>query len=172
MNHRHFLGVVLVGALVLFAVPLVSPVPAQDPAVEVLRYPNSTAEPQPFTNETVHYNNLSPAARQWFDELPRSEQQFEAKVVPIESPPAPWASFVPNGSETSNAATEQIDRRQRIWSFLTYVQVERDGRYHLVGLMRIEPLPPQQAVALRLGSLVGSIGLFGLAGQQWFTRNQ
>jgi hypothetical protein len=172
VNHRHFLGGVLVLALVLFAFPLISPVPAQEPAVEVFQDANSSATPYPIANETVAYESLSPAARQWFDELPQGKGSYAAKVVPIDTPPAPWSSFVSNGIEPSNAATEQIDRRQRVWSFLTYVQVEKNGRYHLVVLMRIEPRPPLQAIGLRLGSLVGSIGLFGLAGQQWLIRNQ
>ncbi|MFC7192420.1 hypothetical protein [Halocatena marina] len=177
MNHRHFLSSVLVIALVLFAFPIVSPVPAQDPAVEVLRDPNASSQPYPFTNGTVQYQNLSPDAQQWFDDLPQSEESFKAETIPIDSPPEPWASFVPNGSETNvQPANEQIDEvsdvRRRFWSIRTYVQVEKDDRYHLVILARISPHPPQQAVALRLGSLVGSIGLFGLAGQQWLTKNQ
>ncbi len=162
----------LVLALVLYALPLVSPVPAQDPAVEVVRDPNSSNQSYPVTNETVAYENLSPNAQQWFDKLPQSERSSAAKVVPINSPPEPWASFVPNGSETNarpanGQIDEQIDETRRIWSVLTYVQVVKDDRYHFVVLARIEPRPPQQAVALRLGSLVGSIGLLGFAGQQW-----
>lgn len=168
MNRRNFLSSVLVLALVLFAFPLVSPVPAQEPAVEVVRNPNSSDQPYPVTNETVAYGNLSPAAQQWFDELPRSERTQAAMVVPTASPPEPWASFVPNNSETNARSTnEPIDEQRRIWSVVTYAQVEKDDRYHLVALTRIEPRPPQQAVALRLGSLVGSIGLLGFAGQQW-----
>lgn len=168
MNRRHLLGGVLVLALVLFAFPLVSPVPAQDPAVEVVRDPNSSNQSYPVTNETVAYENLSPDAQQWFDELPQSERSSAAKVVPIDSPPEPWASFVSNGSETNaRPANGQIDEQRRIWSVVTYVQVVKDDRYHFVVLTRIEPRPPQQAVALRLGSLVGSIGLLGFAGQQW-----
>lgn len=159
MNRRHLLGSVVVLTLVLYAFPLVSSVPAQEPAVEVLRDPNSSNQSYPVTNETVAYENLSPDAQQWFDELPQSERQQAAEVLPIESPPAPWASFVPNGSETNE--------QRRIWSVITFVQVEKDEQYHLVVLRRIEPRPPQQAVALRLGSLVGSIGLLGFVGQQW-----
>ncbi|UPM44973.1 hypothetical protein [Halocatena salina] len=163
MNRRRRLGGLVILALVLFAFPLVSPVPTQDPAVEVLRDPNSTAEPQPAINETIQYQNLSSDAQQWFEELPQSEQSYAAEVFPVDGPPEPWASFVPNGSE----ANEQFNETRRLWSVLTYTQVEKDGRYHRVILWRIEPRPPQQAVALRLGSLIGSIGLFGLAGQQW-----
>lgn len=173
MNRQYLLSAVLVGALVLFAVPLVSPVPAQDSAVEVLRDPNSSDQPYPATNETVAYQNLSPDAQRWFDELPQSERRQAATVVSLASPPEPWASFVPNGSET-NASPEnnQVDQQRRFWSLLTYAQVKKDEQYHLVVLNRIEPRPPQQAVALRLGSLVGSIGLFGLAGQQWIEGNR
>ncbi|WP_248910114.1 hypothetical protein [Halocatena marina] len=176
MNHRHFLSSVLVLALVLFVFPIVSPVPAQDPAVEVLRDPNASSQPKQVASEIVRYQNLSSDAQQWFEELPRGKKSFEAETVPIDSPPEPWASFVPNESETNaQPANGQIDAQsdmRRLLSVVTIVQVERNGRYHPVQLMRIEPRPPQQAVALRLGSLVGSIGLFGLAGQQWLTKNQ
>lgn len=168
MNRRRLIGGVVILALMLYALPLVSPVPAQEPAVEVLRDPNGSTQSYAIANETVQYENLSPAAQQWFDELPQSERRQAATVVPIDSPPEPWASFVLNGSETSNPeASEQLNETQRIRSVLTYIQVVKDDQYHLVIFTRIEPRPSQQAVALRLGSLVGSIGLFGLAGQQW-----
>lgn len=168
MNRQYLLGGLVVLALVLFAVPLVSPVPAQEPAAEVLRDPNSSDQPYPVTNETVAYENLSSDAQRWFDELPQSEESYAAEIVPIDSPPEPWASFVPNGSEmNASPGNDQIDQQRRFWSLFTYAQVEKDDRYHLVALKRIEPRPPQQAVALRLGALVSSIGLLGFAGQQW-----
>ncbi|RRJ31845.1 hypothetical protein [Halocatena pleomorpha] len=172
MNRRHLLGGVLVGALVLFAFPLVSPVPAQDPAVEVLRDPNGSPQSHTIATETVQYRTLSPEAQRWFDDLPQSERTQAAEVLPIDSPPEPWASFIPNDPETSTTANEHPNETQRIQSVMTYIQVKKDDHYHLVVLRRIEPRPPQQAVALRLGSLVGSIGLFGFAGQQWLEGKQ
>lgn len=173
MNRRQLIGGVFVLALVLYAFPLVSSVPAQKPAVEVLRNPNGSGQPYPATNETVAYENLSSDAQRWFDELPKSERAQAAEIFPIDSPPEPWASFVPNGSETNaRSVNGQINEQRRMWSVITYAQVEKDGRYHLVVLTRIEPRPPQQAVVLRLGSLVGSISLLGFAGQQWLERKR
>jgi hypothetical protein len=159
MNRRRFANLVLLIAMALFAVPLVSPVPIQEPKLAVDASDNPSKHPYNFTNETVktvYYDSLSPAAQQWFDTAPSMETIQPENIVPLDSPPEPWVTFAPDTATSVDKA-------------FTYVRVVKNDRYYMVTLTRIIPKPPQQAVMLRLGPLVGSIVLFGLAGHLFLT---
>jgi hypothetical protein len=158
MNRRRLASLALLLAVALFAFPLVSPVPAQEPKLAVDADDNPSEQPYNYTNETVYYDRLSPAAQQWFDAAPSTERIQPENIVPLDSPPEPWATFVPNNT----TATSFLEAR-------TFVQVVKNDRYYHVTLFRITPKPPQQAVMMRLGPLVVSIVLFGLAGHLFLT---
>lgn len=157
MNRRKLASLTLVLAVALYAFPFVSPVPVQEPKLGVDAGDNPSAQPYNFTNGTVHYDQLSPAAQQWFDSAPSTDQIHPENTVPLDSPPEPWATFVAN-----NTPTDLSD-------MTTLVQVVKNDQYYLVTLVRITPKPSQQAVILRLGSLIGAIVLFGLAGHLFLT---
>lgn len=153
MNRRHLASLVLVLAVALFMIPLVSPVQTQEPKLAVDTGDTPSKQPHNFTDETVRYQQLSPAAQQWFDSVPTGETIRQENIVPLDSPPEPWTTFVPNATDTTNISDVR-----------STVQVVKNDSYYILILLRITPKPPQQAVMMRLGPLVVSVGLFGLAG--------
>ncbi|WP_330630933.1 hypothetical protein [Halocatena halophila] len=170
MKRPSLWAVLLLVGLLLYAVVLVGSLPAQDPAVETQRDPNSTAEPLEHADATIHYENLSPSAQRWFDDVPQSDNQYETTVTPIKKLPEPWLSIAPPGSEATAPPTTEAEVQRRHTKIQRIVQVERDGRYHSIVLIRISPRPPLQAVLLRLGAIIGAIGAFGFGCQRWLTR--
>ncbi len=149
MNRRWLTVIALLIALPLFAAPLVSPIPDQEPHLSVTSEDSGT-EPIQYLETSVQYQNLSNPAQRILD---KSFQDSTTVSVPLDEVPEPWASLAP-------------DKRR---GEATYLQAVRNGRYYEVRIERFLPQPPLPAVVLRLGPLAVAIALGDLAGYFFLT---
>ncbi len=109
MSRRTVIMLLLVGGLLLYAIPLVNPLPAMDPTVDAQRNLNSTATPHDASDTTIHYEELAPDAQQWFDSVPQSDGGRNTASTPIDRLPETWQSIVPDGTNESGPAKTTAD---------------------------------------------------------------
>ncbi len=133
----------LVIAVPLFTTGLVSPVPDYGPHLEanVEHLPDGKERGE---NPTVEYRNLSTSAQQLFDRA--NTNGHNGLSVPMDDAPKSWATLV--------SEKEKTDGR--------YVQ--KDGQYYLIYFTWVIPTPSLVTLMLRLGPLLGAVGLGTLAG--------
>jgi hypothetical protein len=167
MNRRHLAIIALIIAVPLFAAPLVSPVPDYGPPLEVL--PGN--EPLNFTNETVkekrlksvttvQYQTLSPAARHVFDAAYTNTDTMDTTdyTVRLDKAPEPWFMLAPTNQDVG------LD--------FGHLIIVKHGQYYSVPLSRFTPGPSLQEVMLRLGPLLGAIGLGTVADYLFLTAEE
>lgn len=152
MNRRHRAIMALVIALPLFAGPLVSPVPNYDAHLQMdTKSMNASTmeenEKRWGNITTVRYQNLSTPAQRFFDRVNKHNGSDDI-MLPLTEVPKPWSTFVPKSGD--------YDR--------DIVYVHKDDQYYLMDIRRLTPGPSLQAFMLRLGPLLGAIGLGTLAG--------
>ncbi|RRJ34000.1 hypothetical protein [Halocatena pleomorpha] len=143
MNRRHLAVLAVVIAVPLFTIGLISPVPDYGPQLETSVY----HQPDGNLNEetpTVAYRNLSTDAQQLFDKANNNGPNSAA--VPIDDAPTSWATLVSETAETNER------------------YVRKNGKIYGVYLTWDVPAPSFGTVMLRLGPLLGAIGLGTLAG--------
>jgi hypothetical protein len=152
MNRRHLAVIAMLIAVPLFGAPLVSPVPTYDAHLEVGVYNEPTTWPTEQAKEkelrnttTLRYRNLSAPAQRLFDRA--YKQPGEEISVRLAEAPETWGALVPEKSR-----------------YLDFVYVYKDGHYYSVQLSQYTPGPSFLAFMLRLGPLLGAIGLGTLAG--------
>lgn len=171
MNRRHRAVIALVIAVGLFGAPLVSPVPNYDAHLQMENKPVNLStiekgDKQVGNMTTVRYQTLSTPAQRFFDRVnkgngsnERLQRAFPPDVVnkhngsddiivPLDEVPKPWSTFVPKSGDYDRAT----------------VYVHKDGQYYSMDIERSTPGPSFQALMLRLGSLLGAVGLGTLAG--------
>jgi hypothetical protein len=147
MNRRYLAVIALLVALGLFAAPLVSPIPNQEPHVRV---DLSKSKPDSFEDvkPTYRYQNLSDSAQHFFDTQVSTDDE---PPIPLADVPAPWA---PSDNVTARAIADAEND----------LQVVKHGRYYAMYLVWTVPQPPLTAVVPRFGALMAAIGLGTLAG--------
>lgn len=175
MNRRHRAVIALVIAVGLFGAPLISPVPNYDAHLKMENKPVNTSIVEEKENQKgnitmVRYQNLSTSAQRFFDRVnndngsnERLQRAFSYTdisgmvknhngsddiIVPFDEAPKPWSTFVPKSGDNN----------------LETISVHKDGQYYLMDIHRDTPGPSLQAFMLRLGPLLGAIGLGTLAG--------
>lgn len=143
MNRRQLAVLAVVIAVPLFTIGLVAPVPDYGPHLEtsVSHQPDGKLNEE---NPTVAYRNLSTSAQQLFDEA--DNNGYNSVSVPMDDAPKSWATLVSEKEKTNGR----------------YVQ--KDGQYYLIYFTWTIPTPSFVTVVLRLGPLLGAIGLGTLAG--------
>jgi hypothetical protein len=151
MNRRHLAVIAVVIAVGLFGAPLISPVPTYDAhlAVDVygpLKFSTTEEKEARLRNETtLRYRNLSSPAQRLFE---RGNKQPGGEIsVRLDEAPETWATLVPEKSRYGKL-----------------VYVHKDGHYYSIQLSQFTPGPSFLAFMLRLGPLLGAIGLGTLAG--------
>lgn len=156
MNRRHLAVVAMVIAVPLFAGPLVSPVPDYDAHLEMNVYgpenfSSSEEKADQLRNKTtVRYRNLSSPAQRLFE---RGNKHPGGEIsVRLDEAPEMWATLV---SEKSR--------------FAKLVYVHKDGQYYPVQLSQFTPGPSFLAFMLRVGPLIGAIGLGTVASYLFLT---
>lgn len=152
MNRRHLAVIALVIAVGLFGAPLVSPVPDYGPHIDVGAHPvNFTTEQEKSSQlrnaTTVDYQNLSDSTQHLFDRANKSDRRDDV-TVRFEEAPDSLTTLFSNGSESE----------------LNQIYVHKDEQYYHMDLYRFTPGPSLQTLMLRLGPLLGAIGLGTLAG--------
>lgn len=151
MNRRLLAVIAVLIAVGLFGAPLVSPVPDYGPHLKV----TVSDEPATFSTAeekekklrnktTMDYQNLSAPAQHLFDTADKS--QNTETTVRMDEAPESLATLVPEDTSSN------------------IVYVHKDGHYYDTYLYRFTPKPSLQAFLLRVGSLLGAIGLGTLAG--------
>lgn len=147
MTRQQLAIIALLVAVPLFVIPLVSPIPDQEPHLKMTREGNGQLNPIQYLEQTVRYQTLSSPAQHLFATL---FQDSGTTTVPLDEVPKPWARLAPDDQEPGGSPT--------------YLQVVKNGRYYEVRLERFLPQPPLPAVVLRLGPLVAAIAVGNLAG--------
>lgn len=163
MNRRHLAVIAVVIAVGLFAAPLVSPVPNYDAHLKVVSGDDpvdiSTNEMEEKANgrgiASVRYENLSTSVQRLFDRAYKNDGYSDEPAVPMDEAPESWVTLVPNGEHAAAS-----------------VYVRKDGQYYRTGLSRVTPAPSLQAFMLRLGPLLGAIGLGTIAGYLFLTAEE
>jgi hypothetical protein len=152
MNRRHLAVIAVVIAVGLFAAPLVSPVPDYGPHLEVdvydkpVKFSTTEEKKDRLRNETtMRYRNLSAPAQRLFEKA--YKHPGEEISVRLDEAPETWATLVPEKSR-----------------YAKLVYVHKDGHYYSMQLSQFTPGPSFLAFMLRLGPLLGAIGLGTLAG--------
>lgn len=152
MNRRRLAVIVVLIAVGLFAAPLVSLVPDYGPHLEMdgdgksVKFSSSEEKENRLKSATtLHYRNLSSPAQRLFEKGNRHPgEEFRVR---LDEAPKTWVTLVPERSR-----------------FATIVYVHKDGQYYSIRLSQITPGPSFGAFMLRLGPLLGAIGLGTLAG--------
>lgn len=154
MNRRRFALIALVIAVGLYAGPLVSPVPDYGPHLRVtvqedpMTFQTEEAKETQLRNTTtMRYRNLSGHAQRLFDRGYKQERYSDEPTVRLDEAPESWTTLIP---------------KERYDSVSVYVH--KDGQYYYMGLSRFTPGPSFGAFMLRLGPLLGAVGLGTLAG--------
>ncbi|UPM44162.1 hypothetical protein [Halocatena salina] len=145
MNRRHLAVIALVIAVPLFTVGLVSPVPEYEPHLDIAV--SNSVDDQEELNEDItkmEYQNLSTSAQQLFKKSNNNEHSSVS--IPTDEAPNSWATLVSESTQSHR------------------IYVHKGGQYHLTWITWSVPTPPLAAVMLRLGPLLGAIGLGTLAG--------
>lgn len=152
MNRRHRALIAVFIAIPLFAGPLVSPVPDHDPHIEVsvdsMNFSTEDEKEKKLKNSTtMHYQNSSASAQRLFDTANKGGREDDV-TTRFEEAPTSWTTLFSKepGGETNR------------------IYVHKDGQYYYMNLHRHTPKPSLQAFMLRLGPLLGAIGLGTLAG--------
>jgi hypothetical protein len=154
MNRRHLAVIAVVIAVGLFAAPLISPVPDYDAHLEV----SVIDDPVNFSADNLdeierrdvtkmRYQTLTAPAQRLFERAYKAEGYFNGPTVPRDEAPESWVTLVPKGDHA-----------------MASVYVRKDGHYYRTRLSFVTPAPSLQAFMLRLGPLLGAIGLGTLAG--------
>ncbi|MFC6964058.1 hypothetical protein [Halocatena marina] len=152
MNRRYLAVIAVLIAVPLFAGPLVSPVPDYGPHIEIsadkVNFSSEEEKEEGIRNETtIDYQNLSNSGQQLFDKADKRGWSSDT-MVRFDEAPKSWTT---NFSQGFKAETNVI-------------YVHKNGQYYHVNLHRFIPSPSFKAFMLRLGPLLGAIGLGTLAG--------
>jgi hypothetical protein len=143
MNRRHLAVLALVIAVPLFTIGLGSPVPDYGPhlKIQVNHLPDGTEREG---IQSVEYRNLSPSAQQLFDKADNNGNNDLS--VQMDDAPKSWATLVSEDVQTNR------------------ISVQKDGQFYMVYFVWYIPTPSFVTLMLRLGPLLGAIGLGTLAG--------
>lgn len=138
-------------AIPLFVSPLIFPISDTGVHLEVDVSDNSSdistlGEEWKKDQTILRYQNFSPTAQRLYDRA--AENDDNEAIVTIDKAPESLIALLPEETEGASHS----------------IYVQKDGQYYRMNLHRFTPKPSLQAFMLRLGPLLGAIGLGTLAG--------